>query len=141
MRFGLASVEARYIFERLKMDTKTDRELLAIFDELPSLLKIATERAKSTGGYAYDIQDELQEKFYAQGKAFRRSMPFRSLFECFQCGLMTTQIKHTLFNPGLLEIDPTLHTAEISEEDIHHIREHGAAFSTHCRRFLEQVSG
>jgi hypothetical protein len=123
------------------MKPKTDQELLVIYDALPSLLDIATKQAKEMGGYSYDIQNELQDQFYAQGKAFRRSMPYRSLFQCLQCGLMTTQIQHTLFNPGMQEIDSTLHVVELREEDIHHIREHGAAFSADCRRFLEQVSG
>jgi len=122
------------------METKTDRELLMIFDALPSLLDIAAKRATATGGYVYDIQDELQNEFNTESKAFRWSMPYRSLFECFQCGLATTQIKHTLINPGMKEIDPALYAAELSEEDIHHLRKHGAAFSAPCRRFLEQVS-
>jgi len=122
------------------MSTKTDLELLDIYDALPSLLEIASERTKSTGDNPYDIQNKLRDEFDVQGKAFKWSMPFRSLFECFQCGLMSTQVEHTLFNPVMKETDPTLHVAELTEEDIHRIREHGAPFSAQCRKFLEQVS-
>lgn len=91
------------------MVSKTDQELLAFYDALPSLLSIATERAKLTGGYAYGIQDDSREEFYAEGKVFRWSMPFRSLFECFQCGLMTTQIQHMLVNPRMKKHSQSCH--------------------------------
>ena len=122
------------------MKTRSDRELLAVYDALPDLLELANERSKSTGDNSYKIQDALRDEFYAQAKAFRWSMPYRSLFECFQCGQMTTQIKHALVNPSMREINPALHAVDITEEEIHGIREHGAAFSTECREFLEQVS-
>lgn len=122
------------------MSTKTDLELLEIYDALPSLLEIASERAKSTGENPYAIQDELRDEFDVQGRAFKCSMPYRSLFECFQCRLMSTQIEHTLFNPVMKEIDPALYVVGLSDEDIHQIREHGAPFSAQCRKFLEQLS-
>jgi len=121
------------------MKTRSDHDLLAVYDALPSLLELAAERSKSTGDNSYKIQDALREEFYAQAKAFRWSMPYRSLFECLQCGQMTTQIKHALVNPSMRETDPALHAVDMTEEDIHGIREHGAAFSIECRKFLEQI--
>ena len=122
------------------MKTLSDRELLAVFDAIPSLLELANERAKSTGENAYDLQNQLRDELYAQGKVFKWSMAFRSLFECSQCGLMSTRIEHTIFNPVMKDINPELHVSGLSEEDVHHIRKHGAAFSVECRKFLEQVS-
>jgi hypothetical protein len=122
------------------MDKKTEQELLVIYDALPSLLDIATKRAESTGDSSYEIQDKLRDKFYAEGKAFKWSMPFRSLFNCFQCGYTNTQIQHMLVNPRMKDVDPALHAVDLKEEDIHGIREHGLNFSPECRRFLEHVS-
>ena len=121
------------------MKIKTDQELLAIYDALPSLLDIATERAKVLGGYLYDIQDDLRGEYRLAGQPFRWSMPFRSVFSCMHCGHGKTQVKHVLENPRMKEKDPTLCTVELSEEDIHKIREHGVAFSAECRRFLAHV--
>jgi len=118
----------------------SDHELLAVFEALPSLLDMAKGQAESTGGFAYKIQDELRDQFIDQDKPFRWSMPYRSLFDCPQCGLMTTQIQHRLVNPPMKEIDPVFHAMDIHEEELHYIREHGAAFSPECRKFLEQVA-
>jgi hypothetical protein len=122
------------------MKSLSDQELLAVFEALPSLLDLADEQAEATGGFAYDIQDELRDQFIAQDKPCRWSMPYRSLFECFQCGLRTTQVSHMLFNPRMREISPDLQGMGINEEKLHYIREHGAAFSPECRKFLEQIA-
>jgi len=122
------------------MENKTDQELLTIYDAIPSLLDIAVAQVEATGGYSYEIQDELRGKFYSEGKVFRWSMPYRSLYKCFLCGHMSTQIQHMLVNPHMKDVDPALHAVNLKEEDIHGIREHGLNFSLECRRFLEHVS-
>jgi hypothetical protein len=121
------------------MNTKTDQELLTIYDGLPSLLDIATERVEITGGYVYGIQDELREEYRVAGLPFRWSMPFRSVFSCMHCGHGETQVKHVLENPAMKDKDPILHSVELSEENVHEIREHGVVFSAACRRFLAHI--
>lgn len=122
------------------MTPKTDQELLSIYDSLPSLLNIATAKARVSSDYVYDIQDNLRDEYRAAGMPLRWSMPYRSVFSCMQCGQVDTQIKHVLENPLIKDKDSTFSTAELFEEDIHEIREHGVAFSTECRRFLAHVS-
>ena len=65
---------------------------------------------------------------------------YRSLYECFHCGSMSTEMQHSLYNPNMKDIDPTLYTAGLSEGDLHAIREHGVAFSAEVRKFLMQFA-
>jgi len=123
------------------MSTKTDQELLVIYDALPALLDLAQEKAKASEAYVYAVQDQLRDEYRTAGQPFRWSMLYRSLFICPQCDYMNTQIKHVLENPRMMEIDSALALAELYEEDLHAIREHGAAFPAHARRFLDQFSG
>jgi len=53
------------------MKILSDHELLAIFETLPNLLDTAGKQASATGGFAYKIQDELQDQFIDQDKPFR----------------------------------------------------------------------
>jgi len=122
------------------MDPKINPDLLKIYDSLPGLLEMAAERARVTGGYTYELQDELQEEYTLQGKLYRWSMPYRSLFECPRCGYTNTQVLHRLVNPELQGSDPSLHMVALTEQELHHIREHGAAFSKECQQFLLQVA-
>jgi hypothetical protein len=122
------------------MEPKTDLEILTIYDALPSLLDIATVRAESTGGYVYGIQDDLREDYRSAGKAFRWSMPYRSVFVCQYCQHVDTQVQHELENPPMKKVDPGLYQVRLLEEDIHEIREHGVNFSIDCRNFLEGVA-
>ena len=59
---------------------------------------------------------------------------------CPHCGHSDTQVKHVLENPAMKGDDPTLHTVELSEENIHAIREHGIAFSATNRKFLAHIT-
>ena len=122
------------------MNLKNDQKLLTIYDSLPSLLDIATERAKETDGNAYDIQNDLMIEYHENSTPFRWSMPYRSLFECFRCGYLSTEIQHSLYNPNMKDVDPTLYSAGLSEGDLHRIREHGTAFSAEVQRFLMQLT-
>lgn len=122
------------------MSIKTDQELLAIYEALPALLDLAHDKAKASGAYVYAVQDQLRDEYRAAGQPFRWSMLYRSLFTCPQCDYMNTQVKHVLENPRMMEIDSALVLAELYEEDLHAIREHGAPFPAHPRRFLEQLS-
>jgi len=54
---------------------------------------------------------------------------------------MATQVQHMLVNLPMKEIDPDLHAINIHEEVLHYIREHSAAFSPECRKFLEHAAG
>jgi hypothetical protein len=121
------------------MKNNTGQELLATYDALPCLLDIATKQAEISGGYVYDIQDDLREEYRAAGKPFRWSMPFRSIFSCRYCGHGETQVKHILENPLMKDVDPTLFTVELSEEDIHEIREHGVVFTAIIQKFLANI--
>jgi hypothetical protein len=120
------------------MKPKTEQELLAIYDALPSLFDIVAERANISGGDVHMMQENLRAEYRAAGKPLRVSMQYLSLFSCMHCDHTAPQVKHILENPPMKEVDPTLYTAELSEEDIHEIRQHGVAFSTECRRFLSQ---
>ena len=122
------------------MNKITDLELLNIYDELPSLLDIAEERVKDSGDYVYGIQDDLREKYRLAGQPFRWSMPFRSIFSCIYCSYANTQVKHVLENPAMKGIEPTLYIVELSEEDVHKIREHGIPFSAALKKFLTQFT-
>ena len=122
------------------MKTQTDQELIKIYDALPSLLDIATERARATGGNTYEIQNDLMAEYHESGTPFRWSMPYRSLFECFHCGHLGTEIQHSLYNPKMKNSDPTRYTVGLSEGDLHQIYQHGAAFPAKVRNFLMQFA-
>ncbi len=116
------------------------RDLRAIYDALPDLLKMAWERKLSPGDNVYDIQDALREEHREKGIPFRWSMPYRCLYQCDKCGHTNTAIDHEPENPTVRDESSPLRLVKLSELEVHRVRKHGFNFPKACREFLRHAA-
>jgi hypothetical protein len=119
---------------------QSDTDLIEVFDSLPDLLALANDIKEAEGGYAYEIQDILQEEHRNEGIPFKWSMPYRHIDRCDQCDYANTAIKHELENPEIQDSASPLYQVKIWDVDIHKIKEHKESFPPDCRAFLTQVA-
>jgi hypothetical protein len=119
---------------------KSSQDLLAIYDALPDLLKMAWEQRQSPRDNVYDIQDALREEHREKGMPFRWSMPYRCLYHCDKCGHASTAIDHELENPAVRDESSPLHQVKLSELEVHRVREHSFNFPKACREFLRHAA-
>jgi hypothetical protein len=120
------------------MGKNDSRNLLKVFDSLPSLLDLAREESDKSGRYIYDVQDELREEHRRRGIAFRWSMLYRSLYSCPKCKYTDTVVGHELENPQM-DVSSPLHRVRLRESDVHEVRAHKGLFPEDCRAFLENL--
>jgi hypothetical protein len=119
---------------------KSSQDLLAIYDALPDLLKMAWERKQAPGDNVYDIQDALREEHREKGIPFRWSMPYRCPYHCEKCGHADTAVDHELENPKVKDESSPLHRVKLSELEVHKVRKHGFSFPKACREFLRHAA-
>jgi hypothetical protein len=124
-----------------RMAYKRDTQLLRVYDSLPPLLDLAHERIQGQTENVYRVQDALRSEYRQEKKPFRWSMLYRSLDSCPQCSYTNTVIHHVLENPAVLDASSPWHHADISELEVHGIREHHVPFPGQCRAFLEHLEG
>jgi hypothetical protein len=119
---------------------RSSQGLLAVYDTLPDLLKMAWEQKQVPGDNVYGIQDALREEHREKAIPFRWSMPYRCLYHCEKCGHADTAIDHELENPKVKDEASPLHRVELSELEVHKVREHGFSFPKACREFLRHAA-
>jgi hypothetical protein len=116
-----------------------NQTLLNVFDNLPDLLQIAWERHNAFGDEVYETQDALREEHRLKKIPFKWSMPYRSLYFCYQCQYSNTVVKHELENPRIKDETFSLYRVELSAEKVHTIREHGDNFPEEVGAFLVEA--
>jgi hypothetical protein len=119
---------------------KSSQDLLAVYDALPDLRKMAWERKQAPGDNVYEIQDALREEYREKGILFHWSMPYRCPYRCDKCEHMSTAIDHELENPSVKDESSPLHRVKLSELEVHRVREHGFSFPKACREFLRHAA-
>lgn len=95
----------------------TDTELLAIFDALPDLLQQAHDTRDTRD--VYEVLRELEAEHVASGRAYVRSMPFRSPpTQCSTGEHQVASVEHRVIVPVLRQ------EAKLSARALHETREH-----------------
>ena len=120
----------------------SDRDFLAIYDQLPDLLAIAWERQKQTSDPKYDIyteQDALARESELDNKSCIWSMPYRNLYTCNICGSASTEIEHHLVNPMIMIKPSAKQSIIILESELHEIRSQNKVFPESLKLFLKAI--
>lgn len=99
-------------------------DLLARFDALPDLLRLAKHEAEN-GGDTYAMQVQLLTAWRRAHQNCRTAMPYRHMFRCAVCGHTAPEIGYKIHIFTARKRERRL---EIKESDVHAIREHGAEF-------------
>ena len=105
-------------------------DFLKLFDALPNLHQMAREQHPEN---LYRFQDELREKYRADGVAFLWSMPCRHYGLCRECDQKFTHIIYQMENPR----QDT--SAATTSTHLHSVRKHGVELDGKVKSFLESL--
>jgi hypothetical protein len=121
-----------------KLQATAEREhLLHEFDQVADLLAMARRDRKDPNQDVFALQDALRADFLKRKSPFKYTIAPTRVDACSTSMHQVPDFKYILVKPGKGPKSPAIaRQVEITEKQLHEIREHGADFSAEQKKFL-----